>query len=146
MSTGLAQNVGPDGPRATVTNQQQGPKTTQTVQSFSIISAVSTYETHLTAQPAYKSVSSVLATADIPPSIVSQLQTGAAPIGTSAVQTMSWFTALPTDVQSYFKSVWSEEVKLATQTANSGERVRGAATGAIFAVAGFAAGAAMMLG
>jgi len=137
------QNAGPDGPRVTVTAAEQ--KTT-------IINALSTYITHLTAQPEFTSIASVLQTA-LPASVVSELKTksgplnGVLPTGTDALQTASWFQALPSDVKSYFSSAASQENRLAQASGNAAGAPERGAVGGVAGVVGAAAvaGAALMV-
>lgn len=62
----LAQD-GPDGPRVTISNEQQASK---------VVNGISSYIDKLTRQPAFTSVASVLATA-LPSSVVSSLTANA---------------------------------------------------------------------
>jgi hypothetical protein len=66
----------------------------------------------------------VLQTA-VPSSVFSELATkegplrGVLPTGTGDLQTEAWFTALPSDVQSYFQSAASDEAVLARESARN---------------------------
>lgn len=78
---------------------------------------MSTFITHLTAQPKYSSVDSVLATA-LPSAVQQELRSksgllhGVLPTGTEDIRTNTWFTALPSDVKSYVASVAIEKARI----------------------------------
>lgn len=67
LSTLTIAQDGPDGPRVTISNEQQASK---------VINGISSYIDKLTRQPAFTSVASVLATA-LPSSVVSSLTANA---------------------------------------------------------------------
>ncbi|OCK80240.1 hypothetical protein K432DRAFT_393234 [Lepidopterella palustris CBS 459.81] len=112
----------------------------ESAKSVEAASALSTYETHLTAQSEYASVTaavhSILETASgVPPAA---LETG---VTTTFTTVPPWFTALPEDIKSYYSSVQAAEFSIFSSV------VEGAAarpTGVIgyMGAAGLAAGAA----
>ncbi|KAI9752877.1 MAG: hypothetical protein M4579_005444 [Chaenotheca gracillima] len=108
-------------------------------QSSKIESDLSTYLTHLTAQPEFTSVALVLQTA-VPFSVLQDLE--ADPQGyyesiITGTATPSWIAALPTDAQKYLESVGSAEIALATKDlGNAAPQPTGALKLAGAAVAG----------
>jgi hypothetical protein len=98
--------------------------TLNSAQKTQIVNALSSYITHLIAQPEFTSVASVLETA-LPSSVINELNTrngplhGVLPTATDALQTASWYQALPSDVKSYFASAASEEAILARQSGSA---------------------------
>lgn len=140
LSTALAQTRTVDAPLTSITLTDLG-------QAASILSRLSTYRDHLTADPKLSSVASVISTAipdDVKASMIDVLAgdgeagyigtagsdygeglggsalTGSAKTTTTEFYTQkSWFTALPSDVKSYLASVDAEELKLATATGNA---------------------------
>ena len=117
------QNPGPDGPRVTVSNGPAQvsnysvessytnilqPTVTMSTNSNVVASALASYATSLMADPKFSSVLSVLSTAapasELP--VLSAVGTANNPM------TESWFSALPTDVQTYIKSIASVETSI----------------------------------
>jgi len=110
-------------------------------------SRISTYFTHITAQPQFSSVLSVMATAVPASDLVSIQQNGV--ILSSYITAQTWFSRLPSDVKGQLISAASEVVKLvdttsapsknaAPQETGSWRLVQGAMVGAAGAVAGMA--------
>jgi hypothetical protein len=101
----------------TLTSNAQTITYTNEGDASAAISRLSTFQTHLTAQPQFTSVAQVLETA-IPDSEIDSLAAGTGAMG--PYTTASWYSALPGDVKSYLSSVTSAELKLATATGNAG--------------------------
>jgi hypothetical protein len=80
------------------------------------VSRISTYQTHLTAQPQFTSVAQLLEAA-IPDSEFESLAEGTGAIG--PYTTASWYSKLPGDARGYLSSVTSAELKLARPTGNA---------------------------
>jgi len=80
--------------------------------SSEIESAVSTYLTHVTADPKYASVTKVLAAnlataTDVPAVVTNSFQT------TTYTTIPNWYTRLPDDVRQYYESVGAAEMSIA---------------------------------
>ncbi|KAI9821294.1 MAG: hypothetical protein M1827_004030 [Pycnora praestabilis] len=106
-------------------------------QSSEIQSAWSTYWSHQNAQPAATSIASLIENdKSLPTSIKNEALTG------SWTGTPTWFTALPTAVQSYYLSAYTVEASLATKIVGNGAamptggvKMAGAAVAGVLGVA-----------
>ncbi|TID23611.1 hypothetical protein E6O75_ATG03247 [Venturia nashicola] len=97
---------------------------------------LSSFFASLTAQPAYTSIASVIATA-IPDSLIESIEDSATAtpgqpggffFGTgtqNVLTTQAWFTSLPNEVKGYFSSVAAEEKVILGGKKGEGERVVG---------------------
>lgn len=104
----LAQD-GPDGPRVTISNEQQASK---------VVNGISSYIDKLTRQPAFTSVASVLATA-LPSSVVSSLTANAHGPLEGVLPTSGAYRA------SSLGRVWERAMLMLTQTQVRCRRRRG---------------------
>ncbi|KAI9813045.1 MAG: hypothetical protein M1827_004265 [Pycnora praestabilis] len=111
-------------------------------QSSEILSDLSTYLTHVAAQPAATTVAEEIATS-VPTSVLAAIEEGDFSITGTATPT--WFTALPTDAQNWVLSVASAEVAIVTKDVQgAGAMPTGAVKVAGVAVAGVLGVAAML--
>lgn len=143
-------------PNPATTNPTTNPTTPAlSTPNPSQASKLSSFFASLTAQPAYTSIASVVATA-IPDSLIESIEdsltatTPAAPGGflfgtgtQNVLTTQSWFTALPSEVKGYFSSVVAEEKvitggKKSAAVGRVGGNVRGGGwIGGVVCVVGF---------
>lgn len=105
-------------------------------------SRLSSFFASLTAQPAYSSIASVIATA-MPDSLIESIEDSAsattapnAPGGflfgtgtQNVLTTQSWFTALPSEVKGYFSSVVAQEKVIMGGKKGEAGRVSGTSSG-----------------
>jgi hypothetical protein len=84
-------------------------------------SALSTYGTHVTADPAYASVTAAVEVflanrTDVPPAVTADGTT------TTFETLPPWYTALPSDIQSYYSSIQAAEISIFADVANAAPR------------------------